>query len=211
MTKKILSAIIADDHSMVRSGIRLFLQELGKVEVIQEVENGLEAIAAVKIHQPDIIILDINMPIANGVEVVAEILRWSKQTRIVVYSGISSAQIYADLIAAGVAAIVQKKDPPAEFEKCINRVIQHKTYHSPSVLSIAESAKQAISLSAREYQILQHIALGQSNTQISEHLSISPKTVDSHRSNLMRKFETHSVAELIRKAIESNLLDTPEI
>ena len=110
MADNSLSVVIADDHAIVRHGLRELIIADGRFHIVQEVENGMEAIAAAKVHTPDVMLLDINMPYVSGVEVLSEILRWSKLTRIIIYSGIHSAQIYSDLLVAGVCWIALKSD-----------------------------------------------------------------------------------------------------
>jgi DNA-binding NarL/FixJ family response regulator len=199
-------AVIADDHAIVRQGLRRLLEGRFEMHVVAEAENGLETIAAAKVHRPDLLMLDIAMPLARGVEVLGEVRRWSPQTKVVAFTGLASRGLVRDLVAAGANGVLLKSGPPAELESGIAAVMAGQRAYSPTIREALE-AGDAPELTVRERQILSLIARGQSNTEIAEILRISPKTVDNHRTHVMQKLGVHSVAELIAHALREGLLD----
>lgn len=214
-----VTTVIADDHAVVRSGIRSLLEndELmssGKASlprryrVVASAENGIQAIAAVKQHQPDLLLLDVSMPMAGGVEVVNEIRRWSPSTRIAVFTGISSGGVLAALVNAGVDGLFSKEAPEAELVNNLPLLLSGGQFVSPSILRILETGNQVKDLTSRERQTLSMIITGKNNKEIAAALNVSEKTVSNHRTRLMAKLNVHSLAELIAYALEAGLLST---
>ncbi len=168
--------------------------------------DGIEAISAIKAQVPDLAILDINMPGANGVEVFLEAQRWSPDTRFAVLTGHPSANLFSSLIDAGVRGIFLKSDLPASICDYVGRILKGQIVLSPSVIDVMGGSDEVPELTNRELQVLQGIARGMSNATLAEDLGISAKTVNTHRTNLMRKLGVHSSATLLVKSIKLELV-----
>lgn len=200
------TAVIADDHAMIRQGIRQMLSSAG-IDVVAEAADGLEAIAQVRSHKPALLILDIAMPYARGIEVFGEARRWSPGTKIAVFSGMTSTGLLRELAEAGAEAIFLKREELTPFTDAIPKILEGDRILGPGVTELVEASENAASLTAREQQILSLVAQGLNNREIAERLGVSTKIVDNHRTNLMRKVEAHSVAELLAYAVREGLLD----
>ncbi len=206
------TAVIADDHAIVRSGLKAALENERLVNghtitVVAEAANGLDAIAEVKQHRPDMLVLDVSMPMAGGVEVLVETRRWAPDTRIIVFTGISAMGKVSELIEAGVDGLFSKAEDSQSLYQQVPMILQGGRYISPFFSDILEKAPERSALTDRERQILNLIVAGQSNKEISRHLGISAKTVDRHRTNLMQKLDVHSVAQLIAYSLREGLID----
>lgn len=199
-------ALVVDDHSVVRLGVHRLLERVG-VTAIEEADNGIDAITRAKVGQPDIMLLDVSMPHAGGIEVFAEVRRWSPGTRVVVFTGIKSATLLAQLVQFGVHGAFLKSDAPEELEAGLSAILQGGRIISRSVQELVAQAGGGGPLTRREGQILALLVAGYSNTEIGERLSISPHTVNNHRANLMSKLNVHSISELMALAIREGLLD----
>lgn len=200
-------AVIADDHTVVRDGLRAILESIGEVEIVGEAENGLEAISLAKEKQPSLLTLDAAMPLARGMEVFVEVRRWSPKTRIIVVTGFTAKGHLADWIAADVDGLFLKSCKPDEMRHGFELVLNGGAYVSKSVLAILEQESEVPSLTSRERQVLHLIAEGSNNGEIAERLSVSAKTVDNHRTNMMAKLDVHSIAQLIAYALKEGILD----
>ena len=205
MTKS--TAVIADDHALIRQGIRQMWTSAG-VEVVAEAADGLEAIAMVRKHQPTLLSLDIAMPYARGIEVFGELRRWSPETRTVVFSGMTSSALIGELASAGADAIFLKNTDLDAFVQSIPQVLAGKQVFGPGVVELVEAFQSSVELTARERQVLSLVVQGLSNRDVANRLGVSVKTVDHHRSNLMRKVDVHSATELMVYAMREGLLDT---
>lgn len=200
--------VIADDHALVRSGLKGILEGLDNVEVVGEAENGLEAIALAKDLQPDLMLLDSGMPLSRGMEAYGEVRRWSPDTRIAVVTGFNAAGTLADWIAAGVEGLFLKSCSPDEMAHGFRLILNGEGYVAKEVLARLERDSDVKTLSQRERQILHLIAEGCSNAAIAERLAISAKTVDNHRTRMMAKLGVHSIAQLLSYALKEGLLDS---
>lgn len=200
-------AIIADDHAIVRTSLASILAELGSVEIVAEAENGLETIALVKQHIPDLLLLDAAMPLARGVQVYGEARRWSPDTRIIVVTGFTSTTMLADWLAAGVDGLFLKSAQPAEMKEGFVQVLAGGKFVSEEVAGKLAAEPQREELTDRERQVLALIAAGHQNVAIGEQLFISPKTVEKHRASLMAKLGVNSVSALLTHALREGLLD----
>lgn len=187
--------------------MRAAIEAMPDVDVVGAAKNGIEAIALVKKFRPDAALIDFSMPGANGLEVFVEARRWSPQTRFAVITGIDVPTRYRDLVDAGIRGIFLKNMPPADICAGVRRVLAGETVVSADAEAAIGEIRQCESLTAREFEVLQAIARGHSNGQIAERLCVSPKTVDSHRTSLMRKMGVHSTATLLVKAMRNGLID----
>ena len=161
----------------------------------------------VKTQKPTLLTLDSGMPLASGMEVYGEVRRWSPDSRIAVVTGFTAVGQLADWVAAGVDGLFLKTCPPEEIRDGFALLLNGGTYYSKAVMATLEGAPDRPKLSVRERQVLHMIAEGRTNAEIAEQLSISPKTVDNHRTRLMAKLDVHSVAHLIAYALKEGLLD----
>ncbi|MGV6800432.1 MAG: response regulator [bacterium] len=199
--------ILADDHSIIRQGISQLLQSIGNVEVVAEADNGLAAIALVKQHSPDMLVLDAAMPMARGIEVYTEVRRWSPQTRIIVLTGFTSISLLSDWLEAGIDGLLLKTCSADEILKGCRTVLEGGSYIAPEVSEMLSVSTHPTTLTAREREVLALIASGCTNNIIAERLCISVKTVEKHRGSLMVKLNVHSVAELMVYALREGLLE----
>jgi len=211
---KTYTCVIADDHAIVRSGLRAALEAPGLIEpkglkIVAEAADGLACMAALRQHRPDLLMLDVQMPMAGGVEVVLEARRWAPDTRIVVLTGISATGKLADLIATGVDGLFSKATENDELYKALPLILRggrHVSQHVTRLLEM-EPAEQATPLTDRERQVLHLIIAGRSNKEMAQILGISAKTVDRHRTSLLQKLNVHSVAQLVSYALRAGLID----
>ncbi|MCA8906736.1 MAG: response regulator transcription factor [Rhodospirillaceae bacterium] len=204
--------VIADDHAIVRAGLKGALETPGLVgrapiKVVEEVADGLAAIAAVEKHRPDLLLLDVAMPHAGGVEVLLEIKRWSPKTKVVVLTGMSAAGLIGDLIDAGVDGLCSKSADISELFQKLPLIISGGRYISPVFVDRLHDQPARTELTDRERQTLNMIIAGRSTKEIARALSISPKTVDKYRTSLMQKLQVNSVPQLLARAIKEGLID----
>lgn len=205
-------AVIADDHAIVRSGLRDALEKPGLIEpegikVVAEADNGLAAIADVRKHQPDLLLLDVQMPMAGGIEVVVETKRWSRDTKIVVLTGISAVGLVSGLVEAGVDGLFSKASSNDELYEKLPGILRGQRHIAARFVEILEENRKPEILTGRERQILNMIIAGRSNKEIADGLGISAKTVDKHRTSLMQKLKVHSVPQLMALALKEGLID----
>lgn len=204
MTTRVL---IADDHAFVSWGLSKALSALGTIEIIRSVTNGIEAIAEIRKAKPDCAILDYNMPGANGLEVFLEAKRWSPDTRFILLTGTATTQTIRALVEAGVHGVCLKESNEGEIVDIVRTVCAGGTAVSPGARRLIENAGPEVVLTDRELAVLQALARGHTNASAAAALGISPKTVDSHRTSLMRKFGVSSTASLLLAAMRAGLLD----
>ncbi|MEZ5667840.1 MAG: response regulator transcription factor [Alphaproteobacteria bacterium] len=207
-----IRAVVADDHQIVRAGLKGALEAPGVVgttpiRVVDEAGDGLAAIAAVKRHRPDLLLLDVSMPHAGGVEVLLEVRRWSPQTKVVVFTGISAPGLIGDLIDAGVDGLFSKAADNAEMFAKLPLIVNGGRHIAAYFLARLEDQPSRHKLTDRERQTLNMIIAGRSNKEIAAGLGISIKTVDKHRTSLMQKLEVNSVAQLVALALKEGLID----
>lgn len=205
-------AVIADDHQIVRDGLRIAMQTPGLVtaagiDVVGEAGNGFEALAEVKKHKPDLLTLDIAMPLAGGAEVVTDIKRWSPDTRIVILTGINAPGLICALLDSGIDGMFSKGATLDELYNKLPLILKGGRYIAEPFMQTMESHRNSQSLTDRERQTLNMIIAGKTNKEIAQHMSVSPKTVDKHRTSLMQKLEVHSVSELMAYALREGLID----
>lgn len=208
MKKRVL---IADDHAFVSWGLTKALVAYDEVEVVGTVTNGINAIVEIRKAKPDCAILDYNMPGANGLEVFLEAKRWSPDTRFVLLTGTASAATVRALVDAGIHGVALKDDNEDEIRDVVRQVCAGKRVIGASVQRLLRTLAESVSVTDRELTVLQALARGHTNSSAAESLGISAKTVDSHRTNLMRKFAVNSTASLLLAAVRAGLLDPTSI
>ena len=215
-----ITILLADDHHVVRQGVRALLQTEPDFSVVGEASNGLEALRLVEKLNPSVLVVDLSMPGLNGLEVTRQISdRWLK-TRVVVLSMHSNEHYITDALKYGAFGYVFKNSPTEQLVRAIRDVAAGLHYLPPPFSEIAidafiENAKRTVrdsyeSLTTREREVLQLAAEGHTAAEIGARLFISPRTVEIHRANLMRKLSLRNQADLIRYAFEKGLLPLDE-
>lgn len=202
-----LSIIIADDHGFTLFGMQRMLADLPAFDVLGVTGSGLEAIALCRRHKPDIALLDFSMPDATGLEVYAEIKRWSPDTHTAILTGNVTPSAWEKIAAAGVQGIFLKTQELSEICDGLIQIGDGHAVYAPEVWERLDRATKGPLLSDREREVLYGIARGLTNSSIAKELSISPKTVESHRASLMRKIRVHSTAELVVSAFRDGYLE----
>lgn len=214
---KIIKVVLADDHGIVRNGIKSTLSDAKHIKVIGEASNGLEAIDAAKRLQPDVIIMDVTMPEMNGIEATAQIQKKYPAVRCLVLSMHDKEEYVFKSIEAGATGYLLKDTGKEEFIKAIESVSRGEKYFSTAVSNVLvtgylhkmknpESDDSETGLTKREKSILKLIVNGQNNREIADQLDISIRTIETHRANMMKKLGVKNAVELVRIAIEDKLV-----
>lgn len=214
-----IRVLVVDDHAVVREGIRHVLSDRTAFSVVGEAQNGTEAIASAAQLQPNVVVLDISMPGGSGLHAVSEILDRVQGVRVLMLSVHEDIEYMIESVRAGAHGYLRKDSTPAELREAIRALHSGQTYFSPALAEqMAEAlrkGKEATArapgqatdvLTAREREILVHIAQGKTNKEIGAELGISTRTVEAHRDSLMRKLGIRTVAGLTRLALEQGLL-----
>ena len=212
-----IRVIIADDHHLVRQGIRALLENVSDIEVVGEAATGQEAIDLAEKMAPEVVIMDISMPRMDGMQATERILSLNSQTEVVILSMYSDTTLVQQLLRLGVKGYLLKRSISEELLLAVRAASKGEVYLSPtisdSVMSILMApptdeapASLASLLSPREREVLQLIAEGYTNNAIAKTLTISVKTVEKHRANLMNKLEVNDLPGLIRTAIKHGLI-----
>jgi DNA-binding NarL/FixJ family response regulator len=208
--------LIADDHEMVRHGLRKVLQEQPGWVICGEALNGREAVAKTRELSPDVLVLDFAMPELNGLEVTRQVLAARPETEVLILTMHESEQLARELLSAGARGFILKSDAGKTLVSAVQHLLEHRPYCTlkipPPVLEgllntprLEEPGPAGSMLTAREREIVQLITEGRGSKQVADALGISIKTVDTHRANLMRKLDIHSVSELVRYAIREKI------
>lgn len=214
-----IRVLVVDDHGVVVQGIKSALDDLDGYEVVGVAGDGLEALQQVKATRPDVVIMDISMPGMNGVEATREIKHRFPDTKIVIFTMFSDREYVLELFEAGMDGYVLKQDPFSDLIFALSAVKAGGTYFStqaPKVLSehlrgMASTQAEAGELdvlSRRERQVFELLADGKAVKEIARELFISPKTVETHKYNIMAKLEVDSVTEMTKLAIRNNVIST---
>lgn len=217
-TGKKIKVLLVDDHPVVRKGLQSCLANREHLKVVGEAADGNEAIQKIKELDPDVVLMDINMPGMDGLAVTETLRRDSPRTRVLVLSVHDSRDYVLRIIKAGARGYVLKDAPPDELIRAIEAVSAGEAYFSASVARIAlnqyvtesDSNNPLARLSEREREVLVEIAEGRSNKEIAANLNIGVRTVETHRERIMRKLEIHSVAGLTKFAIANGLVSLDE-
>ncbi|MEJ2157499.1 MAG: response regulator transcription factor [Desulfobacteraceae bacterium] len=214
--------VIAEDQTLVRQGLKSLLAEGDQYEVVGEAEDGLEAIRSVARLKPDLVLLDLAMPKMNGISAIKEIKQQQPETKIVAITFHTSDEYILAAFESGADGYCLKNDTHANLLLALKRVMAGKRYVSPEVsdkmLNGYMAGSRALksesaweTLTQRELEVLKLVGEGYTSPEIADYLCISPKTVDKHRSNIMRKLDLHSAAALTAYALEKGLIDQRQI
>jgi|SRR5882724_6017200 len=215
--RKKLRILIADDHELVRHGIRGILRARREWSVVAEAVDGREAVLMVQSFRPDLAVLDITMPNQDGLEATRQILGAAPNTKVVILTMHESDQMVRRVLEAGARGYVLKSDLATSLVKTIEQVSRGKLFLTPKVSEIVlqgflkESKRgKEVRPTPREIEIIRLLAEGKANKEIASELAITVRTVEAHRSQLMRKLGMHSLADLIRYAIDNGIAPARE-
>jgi DNA-binding NarL/FixJ family response regulator len=216
---KTLRILIADDHDLMRRGIKALLQSHAGWEVCGEAHTGREAVAKAEELKPDVVILDISMPDLNGVDAAKRIRKTSPDTEVLILSVHYSDQLIRDILEAGVRGYIVKSDSDRDLIIAVETLANHKPFFTPRATEVMltnfnegktrteppETMRDR--LTSREREIVQLLAEGKSSKEVASSLNISVKTAETHRANIMRKLQLHTVSELVRYAVRNQIIE----
>lgn len=212
--------LLADDHKIVRDGLRTLIEKETGMEVIGEAENGRKALKIAQTIRPHIVIMDVTMPDMNGIEAARKIVTEIPGVKVIALSMHSDRRFVLGMLEAGASGYLMKDCAFDELAKAVRSVATGQTYLSPSIADVLvkgylDKVNEKISvarspLTEREREILQLLAEGQSSKEIAAHLGVSVKTVETHRRNMMQKLNMRSVAELTKYAIREGLISVED-
>src|SRR5271157_4569351 len=216
----LIKTLLADDHTIVREGLRALLLADSEIQVIGEARNGQEAVSLTKALHPDVVVMDIAMPVLNGLEATRQILASAPATKVIILSA-HSDDAYIDRVATlGAVGFLIKQTSAQILAKAIHEVMAGKTFYSPKIAKRLQDhykapdkpgglmIKKATGLTSRELEVIQLVAEGQANKQVAAELHISIKTVEKHRQHLMDKLNIHDTAGLTRYAIAQGIIES---
>jgi two-component system response regulator NreC len=206
---EVLSIVLADDHTVVRSALRMLLEAESDIEVVAEAGTADDALRYVRGHKPSVLILDLDMPGRPSLEVLPEIIEASPDTGVVILTMRSESEFAREALQAGVRGYVLKEAADSELVQAVRSAAAGETYLQPALgAKLAREAPDSANngLSDREYGILKLIALGHTNAEIADQLFLSIRTVESHRANIQDKLDLGSRAELVRYALDHGII-----
>jgi two-component system response regulator NreC len=210
--------LLADDHALIRSGIATLLQGANDLEVVGEASDGEEAIEKTQLLKPDVVVIDLSMPRLSGIEATKVITRRFPAVHVLVLTMHENEEYVYQILRSGASGYVLKSAGKDELSTAIRAVAKGEKFFSPRVSEImaegyvrradgeAPSSRSEVPLTKREREILALVVQGLTNQQIANMLYISPRTVDTHRTNIMQKLDIHDLANLVRFAIDHGLL-----
>jgi len=221
-----LRVILVDDHNLVRAGFRSLLENIPEVEIVAEAENGYSALELIRTHKPDLVLMDIALPDITGLDVTAQVIQEYPSIKVVLLSMYDNEEYVLRALDIGAAGYLLKDADANEFELAIHAIANGKAYLSPAISSrVIESYQARVSapkqpinppavsqhlvdshLTARQREVLRLIAEGFTTKEIAQQLNLSVKTVDAHRTQLMRELDIHEIAGLVRYAIRIGLV-----
>lgn len=212
-----IRVLLAEDHTIVRKGIRSLLDEEPRIEVVGEAENGREAVDQAKTLEPDIVVMDHTMPLLNGLEATRQIRKSLPETRILILTMHTNEEYVFQFLQAGAAGYLVKQTAPDDLVSAIHAIYGGESFLSPAISRVVidqyvQSGEQkgraasTSTLTEREREVLQLIAEGFTNQAIGQQLQISVKTVGVHRLNLMQKLDLHNLAGLTKYAIRNGII-----
>jgi DNA-binding NarL/FixJ family response regulator len=218
--KEKITVLLAEDHVVVREGLRTMIEADGDIKVVGEAVTGREAVSMTRRFRPDVVVMDIAMPLLNGIQATQQILSESPKHKILILSAHADPEYVDQLMALGVVGYLTKQTSAEMLGRAVREVYRGGTFFSPSVAKHLRDHYQrlpapqrslrrnSIRLTSRESEMLQLIAEGYVNKQIASELSISIKTVEKHRQHLMEKLHIHEIAGLTRYAIAAGVIES---
>lgn len=217
---KQITILLAEDHTIVRKGIRAMLELEKFLVVVGEAKDGHEAVSLARTLKPDVVLMDIAMPELNGLEAARQLLKHLPQTKIIILSAHNDDNYISKAIDNGAVGYLLKQSSVQDVCRAVNTVMQGQTFFSPAVITrlqhfnVAPQSKKHVftsrcaPLTTREMEVLQQVAEGSANKQIAADLCISIKTVEKHRTSLMKKLNIHDTAGLTRYAIAEGVIES---
>ena len=206
---KVVRIVLADDHDLVRSGIKALLSMVEGVEVIAEARDGRELITLVESLAPDVVMTDISMPGMDGITAIAEIHSKNPAVRLLVLSMYDTVDFVKRAVANGACGYLMKDAPPFELEQAVRTVMATGSYFSPAIAQRLLQPSEPTAddeLTHRQVEILKLIAQGRASKEIAYELGLSPKTVDVHRARIMERLQLNDIASLTRYAVRKGLV-----
>jgi DNA-binding NarL/FixJ family response regulator len=211
-----IRVLIADDHRLVRAGFQNLIESYGGVEVVAEAEDGFEALRLAKEHRPDVVLMDIAMPKLNGLEATTRIVEEVPHVRVVILSMHVNEEYVLQALHAGASGYVLKDASPDELAMALEAAVRGETYLSPPVSNKVVAYVRRVGseeiesplerLTPRQREVLQLVVEGHTSREIGQILDISIKTVESHRAEMMRRLDVHSIADLVRVAVRAGVV-----
>ncbi|PYU29269.1 MAG: DNA-binding response regulator [Acidobacteria bacterium] len=212
--------LLADDHEVVRAGLRALLEEQTGWEVVAEAADGRDAVDKASKLKPDAVVIDIAMPSLNGLEAVRQIMKAVPDTKVLVLTMYDSDPLIQQVLQAGARGYLLKSDAGRDLVSAIDALRRNKTFFTPKVSQMvlegyldksprekaAEGEPESLRLTSRQREIVQLLAEGKSSKEVAAVLGLSVKTAETHRANIMRKLDCHSVTELVRYAIRNHII-----
>jgi len=214
-----LRILIADDHDLMRRGLKTLIELHPNWQVCDEANTGREAVTKAEQSKPDIVILDISMPELNGIEAARNIRRLSPNTEILILSAHYSDQLIRDILEAGARGYLMKSDSDRDLVSALDRLANHKPFFTSKAAEVMLAKfnqsgsnarvkeKMGDRLTAREREIVQLLSEGKGSKEVASFLGISVKTAETHRANVMRKLQIHSISELVRYAVRNQIIE----
>ena len=216
MTLREIHILLADDHALVRQGLRVLLEAEKKFKVIGEASDGLETLELVEQLKPDVLVLDLMMPNLNGLETTRQLSKQYEHTKIIILSMYDDEGFVLEALQNGASGYVLKDSNSADLVFAVNEVVAGRHYLSPPLSERAIAAYQQFTktgafdkydtLTTREREVLQLTVEGNTNSEVAQKLGISVRTAETHRSNMMNKLDIHLQADLIRYAIKRGII-----
>jgi DNA-binding NarL/FixJ family response regulator len=210
-----IRVLLADDHTLVRAGLRKLVESMAGMEVVGEADDGLALIALAERLQPNLILMDIAMPGLNGLEATLRVQKVSPETKVLILSMHQNEEYVRQALRHGASGYMLKDAAPMELELALKAVLRGETYLSPAVSKgvvsdyvqrLRGDEPQGAQLTPRQREVLQLVAEGHSTKEIARRLDLSVKTVDTHRTQLMKQLDIHEVAGLVRYAMRVGLI-----
>jgi DNA-binding NarL/FixJ family response regulator len=209
-----LRILLVDDHAVVRRGVRSLLESQEGWVVCGEATNGRDAVEQTRRLRPDVVVMDLSLPELNGLDATRQILKDAPDTEVLVLTMHHSEELARDVLQAGARGYVLKSDADENLITAVDSLRQHKPFLTSTVTEFVlgdyvrrgDDAPEDFALTAREREVVQLIAEGRSNKEAAATLSVSVKTIEAHRANIMRKLHLHSVSDLVRYAIRNKIV-----
>lgn len=199
--------VIADDHNLVRAGFRLLLETIDDIEVVGEASNGDDALQLVKQLTPNVLITDIAMGETNGIQLVTEVHNQCPDTKCIILSMHKTTPYVKAALSAGASGYLLKESVDAELELAVRAVLRGETFLSPAVAGLLLAAPDRPVLTKRQTEVLTAIAEGLTTKETALRLGVSPKTVETHRAELMKRLDIYDVAGLVRYALREGFVE----
>jgi DNA-binding NarL/FixJ family response regulator len=209
--------LVADDHEVVRHGLRVLLEAQPGWSVCAEAADGNEALTNATEHQPDLAVLDIGMPGLNGLEVTRKILEVSPNTRVLILSLYESEQMIQEVLEVGARGYLLKSDASRYLAKAAEALKNGKTFFTPKFDHLmqeteghgAGAARSVVSLTPREQEVVKLLGEGKSTREVAQTLNMAVKTAETHRAHIMQKLDLHSITDVVMYAVRNNLISVP--